>query len=200
MKLLPNCFERDAETPDVMKPVFARMVSFLRLECLPEAMMDKLWSFASANEDLVAAELLGSLAIGGHEGAKEELLRRSTGRDLHALAALGPITSLDEDAARNLVIDFEARVRAIIRDAEKGSYGFGGSDPAHGLAIFNHWFLRVARWDVLVEFLANPNVAGEHKRSTCQTLVALGSCLSAEVRKLLGGVLEGLKALATANT
>lgn len=183
----------DAEIDDVFKPTFARLVSRLRHDFLSQGSIDRLIEFAGRYEDLVSADILGFLAENGLESAKEELVRRAAAGDLYALAAVGPITVLSESAAERLIVRFESMTQSVIKKAEASTWGFGGSDPAQGLVIFNRWFPRVARWESLVQFLNHPRVAGEHKRSACRAVVAIGRDLPDEVKTEIAKSLPGLK-------
>lgn len=183
----------DGGINDVFKPTFARVIRRLRYDFLSKESIDALFVFANGYQDLVASEILGFLAENGLERAKDELVRRAAAGDLDALGAVGPITGLSESAADSLIAKFEAMVQKRIKEAEASTWGFGGSDPAYGLVIFNRWFPKVARWASLVEFLKHPRVAGEHKRSACRALVAIGEDLPVEVREELAESLPGLK-------
>jgi hypothetical protein len=181
------------QIPDVLAHSFARLARGLDVERVPAEVRGRLKGLGIVDHGPVGAEVLGVLARAGDREAQDEVVQRATGGDLHALAAMGDVTVLDESAAGTLAGKFVAMLTQSIQDAARGTYGFGGFDAGHGLALFNVWFPRIADWDTLIRFLEDPHVAAEHKRGACSVLVALEDRLPDETRARLAAAADAVR-------
>ena len=132
----------------------------------------------------LAARMLG-LLVADDERSRAELLARAADGDWEALQALGDVRQLDSKVARQLATQDAQAVEAMITQAEANTFGSWVRDPARSLAVLGIWHPDVARWDVLLRFLAHEHVTGEHKRDTCLVLAASADQLPEPVRSAL---------------
>jgi hypothetical protein len=179
--------------PEVLQPPLSRIAGVLSLDEVSGGSLGGLRDFAVQDHSRVGSAILGALADHGDGQARNEVVDRAAAGDLHALAAMGAITALGEDAAAGLIAKFEDMVRDTIDQAARSIYPGWVFDGGRGLALFNVWFPSVARWDPLLALLRDRRVAAEHKRGACEAIVTLADRIPAAVRTQLAVLLDDLK-------
>ncbi|GGC74178.1 hypothetical protein IEU95_16000 [Hoyosella rhizosphaerae] len=112
-----------------------------------------------------------------------EIHERASQGDLLALAAIDDLSAIPAESALGLAEALEDSIHKKIADAESGSFGHGGPDLPHTLAIINHWHSTVARWNVLADFLRNPAVLADQQQDLLGFLARSGARLTNKVRE-----------------
>ena len=132
-------------------------------------------------------------AASAHDpAARGELLDLASSGRLDALPALGDVRRLTEPGVETLRSRCVASVRATVQEAHEGSFGFGGPDAAADLALLNSWHPEGATWDPLLDLLADPLVASEHKHETLEILTGTATRLPGDVRGRLSEIAAGI--------
>jgi hypothetical protein len=108
--------------------------------------------------------------VSDFDAARDVLLQRAKGGDWDALSALGDVRTLTTAEATSLAAKDAVRIRQIMEDAEAGSFALWSHDSACSAAILGAWFNDAVDWQLLVQFIKHPHVAGEHKRNCCFAL------------------------------
>lgn len=142
------------------------------------ALPDCSWTTAAARRAGAAADshhaalrtpLLG-LAARHDPDIRQRLLDDAASGDLDALGALGDVRALPQDVICVLVEALSGHVRAQIQDAANGLHRGGGHDHGRALVLLNAWHPELADWDPLLELIADPHVATQHKRGAMRDL------------------------------
>lgn len=177
---------------DILAGPLARIAGILDVGQFSDETRQGLLDFAIADHGRVGAAALGVLADSDDDIAKSEVMARAAAGDLHALAAMGAITVLSDEAAEQLIVTFEGMVKAKVQQASQGMWTVGEFDGAHGLALFNLWFPGIARWKELVTLLGDQAVAPGDKRGAANVIVALADRIPEDVRAMLADVAGSL--------
>jgi hypothetical protein len=137
-----------------------------------QAVSDDMWdatsssavgAVADGHESSLRLALLG-IASRFDAEIRQRLLEEAAAGSLDALAVLGDVTQLPEDAVRALVQTLSASVQAQIDAAQRSAFGMGGHDFGRALSILNIWHPDLAEWQPVIDLIGNVLVAGEHKR------------------------------------
>lgn len=160
------------------------------------------------------AELIRTIAAGQPNALRLLLLRiaaielgDATAHDLlfgeigtnpvGVLMAAGRFRALPDAAASELVDGLESRVRDEIENARAGSHGFGGADLGELLTKANLVYPEHARWDTVLELLAEDRVLSSKKSGVCAVLSWAVDELDGPVRECLAEIIPGVLAQPT---
>jgi hypothetical protein len=161
----------------------ARVASNLRSSALAADVRGALRDTATAQPHrALSAAILGAIAD-IDEDARTLLVNRVREGDQDALGALGNISRLTSDTARELADHLVQKLEDVRLQAKGGSFPLLSADPARTLAQIGIWFPDAADWKGLLRFLRDEHVAGEHKRGACLVLAAGADRLSEPVRR-----------------
>jgi hypothetical protein len=117
--------------------------------------------------------------------ARARLIERANCGSLEALAALGDARRLSAEVVTNLIDKLTMHADQQVRDAQAGSFRFGGCDIGHNLVLLNVWHPDVASWDPLFNLLEEEAVAGSHKVGALLLLASVAEHLHDNVRSRL---------------
>jgi hypothetical protein len=126
------------------------------------------------------------------ESARIQLATESAAGEVGALEQIGDLRKLDASTVDAIIARLEEGLKRRAEEARHGAYGFGGHDIGYALALLNAWHEEQARWDPLLEFLADPLVAGHDKVAALGALTNLVERLSENVRARLGEIAVAL--------
>lgn len=124
--------------------------------------------------------------------AMAELIEEAGTGALGALAATGDVRLLPTTVAATLVMRLNEQANRRISEAHRGSYGLGGHDVGHALALLNAWHPHAAAWDPLLELLGDRVVSGSHKLGALGVLAGLSDRLPEDVRARLRPIARSL--------
>ena len=144
-----------------------------------------LWEMAREQQGWAAVTALGWLADSGHQAAAAEAIGRAVAGDLHALAGVADLSSLDPGEARAIIGHLADPPEHDPAAASNGSYGGSRINAAYWLARLGLEFPDCARWDKAVELLTDPSVADHDKVSACLFIVENSARLPDDVRDAL---------------
>jgi hypothetical protein len=113
------------------------------------------------------------------------LIEEARAGSLDALAALGDVRILPTDVVTKLITVLAEHAERQLREAHGGTFGFGGHDAGHALALLNVRHQSAARWNPLLNLIQDPLVAGEHKRGALRVLASLADHLPEDIRTRL---------------
>ncbi len=102
-----------------------------------------------------------------------------------AVTSLGDVRQLPADVANALTERLAEAAETIVAEAHGGKFGFGGYDIGSALVLLNVWHPESARWDPLLQLLADEAVLPGSKRAAMQALASLADQLPAETAERL---------------
>ena len=150
----------------------------------PQA-LQALWEKARAQQGRISVAALGWLTTNGHLEAEAEAVRRAAAGDLHALEAVGDLSSFDSGEAAVVVDGLSDAADQNLADARRGTYGGDRINAAYWLTRMGLEFPNHARWDKALKLLSAPYVAGYDKLDTCLLAAENSDRLPANVRYAL---------------
>jgi hypothetical protein len=167
-----------------------RVVDEFVVPMLDSDAIESLRTAAATQTDVhLQATLLGFLAQAGDVPARKELVSRVLAGDKWALTEIGDVRALDVAAATAIFDTFESQVETTIGSAARGEFAVASIDAARVVALTNALFPGVARWPVLLEFLADDNVTAGQKKGACEVLVGNASLIPEEQRSAIRDVI-----------
>lgn len=166
---------------------WARLVSALPAPLWGEDLARRAAEAANCHHRTLRLELLG-VAAHYDETIALELANEVRSGSLDALGALGDVRAVDDDLAEMLISKISELVDRDVRNARSSTWGFGGIDCGHALAMFNVWHPRFANWDPLAELITEPLVQGSQKQGAIVTLARLADHLSDDVAARFGAI------------
>lgn len=182
---------------ELLVPPLTSWIRELKSENPNPQVRSGLRALSMADHGRVGAASLAWLADHDDDQAKQEVVVRAIAGDLDALGAMGAVTVLTSEQAKNLIEKFESMAAAKLQQAAKGVWSVGGVDAARALALFNLWFPNEARWDPLLRLLTHAMVRSGDKRGALELIIELAERVPAEVRDELA---KSVDALASAPT
>jgi hypothetical protein len=162
-----------------------KAIRYLDYDKVDAQARDALWEMALELRGWKAVTALRWLAANGHEEAEAEAVGRAVAGDLHALAAVADLSSLDSDDAKTIIDHLADAADRNLGDARNGSYGGDRINAAYWLASLGLEFADCARWDKVAELLTDPCVAGHDKVSACLLIAEAADRLPGDVRSSL---------------
>ncbi len=151
-----------------------------------------LWEMAREQRGWRAVTALGRLSDNGHEEAGAEAVSRAVAGDLHALAAVADLSSLDPGEARAIIGHLADPPEHDPADAHDGSYGGSRINTAYCLARLGLEFPEYARWDKAVGLLTDPSVADHDKVSACRFVAENSDRVPDDVRDALAADIDSI--------
>jgi hypothetical protein len=140
---------------------------------------------ADSHDPALRFQLLG-LAARFSDTAKTRLMEEARRGSLEAIAALGDVRDLPAEAAADAVTSLSEQADQQVQDARTGNYNFGGVGQM--LALLDLWHPGSAKWDALLNLLADDSVAGGHKMPAFQVLASATDLIPDEIRSRLGTI------------
>jgi hypothetical protein len=179
------------QTDALVSQRWARLVTTLPVQSLDAQIAEGAEKAAETQMEDLRRSLLG-VAARFSESARAQLTAESVAGEVRALSELGDVRELGADTVAAIVARLEGDLSRQADAAHQGSYGFGGFDSGHALALLNAWHEGQARWDPLLEFLVDPVVAGHDKVGALGALNRLVEQLPQKVRAQLGEIAVAL--------
>jgi hypothetical protein len=142
---------------------------------------------AKTHPDDLRQSMLG-VAAQFRESARDRLAAESAAGEVRALAQMGDVRELDKATVSAVVSRLEGDLKRVAEAAHRGEYAMGVFDVGHALALLNAWHEEQARWEPLLEFLGDAQVAGHDKVGALGVLTALADRLPEDVRRRLGEI------------
>jgi tetratricopeptide (TPR) repeat protein len=138
---------------------------------------------ADTHHSALALPLLGVAAV--HDpAASQRLIALAHDGSLAAAAALGDVRKLPAHVAGVLTDQLAEAAQRVVADAHDGKYGIG-TDVGSSLVRLNAWHPDSAKWEPLLELLADDCVCTSDKRSSLHFLALLADQVAPEVRDRL---------------
>jgi hypothetical protein len=173
-----------SQTDALISQRWARLVTVMPSKSFNAQSAEAAEKAADTQTEDLRRSLLG-VAARFRESARAALIAESAAGEVRALSELGDVRELDVGTVAAIVGRLESDLGRQADAAHQGSYGFGGVDSAHALALLNAWHEEHARWDPLLDFLADPAVAGHDKVGALGVLTNLVEQLPDKVRDRL---------------
>jgi hypothetical protein len=139
---------------------------------------------ADQHHDVLRLPLLG-VAARYDEAAATRLLAYAREGSLAALSSFGDVRQLPADAASAVTERLAGAADTIVADAHAGKFGIGGYDIGSALALLNAWHPGSARWEPLLQLLADDAVMPILKRNAMRTLASLADRVPSEIAERL---------------
>jgi hypothetical protein len=133
------------------------------------------------------------------EESREVILDRARSGDLLVFEAINDIRTLPADVVTVLAVRTEEVIITLLRDAQRGTYGFGGLDPAHALTLINIWHTEHSRWPQIKELLSSKAAAPAQKKGVLEVLARHGAMISGQLKEELLPLVESLKSSTPGN-
>jgi hypothetical protein len=145
------------------------------------------------HESSLQLALLG-VAAAVDQGARRSLIERARGGSLGAISAIGDVTGLPRSAVRAQIRKLAKAVEGQAEEARRGSYGMPVFDLGQALVVLNLWHPQLARWDSLLELLAEPRASGEHKSGAIAAMARSPERIPQRLRGQMGKIALGISA------
>ncbi len=145
------------------------------------------------HENSLQLALLG-IAAAVDVGARRSLIERARRGSLGAISAIGDVTDLPRSAVKAQIRKLAKAVKGQAEEARHGSWGMPVFDLGHALVILNMWHPQLARWDPLLELLAEPRASGEHKSGAITAMARSPERIPQRLREQIGKIALGISA------
>jgi hypothetical protein len=143
------------------------------------------------HEQTLQVVLLG-IASRFEPAAKRSLIEKARKGSLSALASIGDVTNLPKSVVKTQVDELTDTLRRQAEKARRGSWGMGVYDLGRALVILNFWHPELAKWDSLLELLAEPKASAEHKSGAISALAGSPEKIPEQIRGKLGKISVGI--------
>jgi len=123
------------------------------------------------------------LELAADSELREELESRAATGDDDALGALGDVRQLAPEVVSALIGKHVDALANIRQSAAGNSWGFGGHESAHIVALLSLHWPSLARWDELLALLLDPRVGAHDKNESCRLLAEEFESLPPDVQE-----------------
>jgi uncharacterized protein DUF4365 len=136
---------------------------------------------ADVHHNALALPLLGIAAV-HDDAAAERLMTLARGGSLEAVASIGDVRKLPADVASVMTGQLVQAVERVVADAHSGMVEVGTYDVGSWLVLFNVRHPDSAKWEPVLQLLADDRVVLNHKRESLRLLGSLADHVASEIR------------------
>jgi hypothetical protein len=192
-QLIKRLVRLEPQKQQILATAWRKVVLAIPRKAWTEETMRQAKPKSRQHENSLQLALLG-IAAAVDMGARRSLIERARRGSLGAISAIGDVTDLPRSAVKAQIRKLAKAVKDQAEEARHGSWGMPVFDLGHALVVLNLWHPQLARWDLLLELLAEPRASGEHKSGAITAMARSPERIPQRLREQIGKIALGISA------